>query len=86
MEPLSCLSVTLVYCRKTFRWTSRCHLVLRHRPMPRRHCVRWGTAFPHLWPMSTGTKRSPISATAELLFWEPEASDVCVDQHGAINS
>jgi len=48
------------------------------RPRPRRHCVRWGAQLrappqekgghgPNFWPMSLVAKRSPISATAELL-------------------
>jgi len=47
-------------------------------PRPRRHCVRWGIISPiRKWaqqpsptfrPMSIVTKRSPNSATAELLF------------------
>ena len=52
---------------------STCHLIRRYRPRPRRNYVRWGPAPPKghisrifgpclLWP------RSPISATAELLF------------------
>jgi len=48
------------------------------RTRSRRHCVRLGpsppekgtTALPFtFWPMSTVVKRSPISATAELLFF-----------------
>jgi len=46
------------------------------RPRPRRHCVRWdpapcmemGTAAPTFRPMSVVAKRSPISATTELLY------------------
>jgi len=47
------------------------------RPRPRRHCVRWGPSssrpkMGHSTPafrrMSIVAKRSPISATAELLF------------------
>ena len=46
------------------------------RPRPRRHCVRWepsspmerGAAAPTFRPMSIVAKRSPISATAELLL------------------
>jgi len=45
------------------------------RPRPSRHCLRWGPSFPrkgtqqpHTFrPMSIVAKRSPISATAELL-------------------
>ena len=47
------------------------------RPWPRWHCVRWGpSSLPHgkghsnrplFWPMSVVAKRSPISATSELL-------------------
>ena len=53
---------------------SRCHLERGYRPQPRRHCVRWGpsspkrgTAAPTFQSMSMA-KRSPISATAELLY------------------
>jgi len=45
------------------------------RPWPRRHCVRLGpappqrdTTAPTFRPMSIVAKRSPISATAELLL------------------
>jgi len=45
---------------------------------PRPHCVRWGPARPRkeaqqftpLWLMSVVAKRSPMSATAELLLAE----------------
>jgi len=43
------------------------------RPRPRRHCVRWGPSspkrgtVPNVWPMYNVAKRSPISATAQLL-------------------
>jgi len=58
---------------------SRCHLV--HMPRPRRHCVIWGPSYPPekrghssprhpiFRPMSIVAKRSPISATAELLYY-----------------
>ena len=47
------------------------------RPRPRRQCVRWepsspterGTAVPTFRLLSIVAKRSPISATAELLFY-----------------
>ena len=32
-----------------------------------------GTAAPTFWPMSTVAKRSPISASAELLYFLPAA-------------
>jgi len=47
------------------------------RPRPRRHCVRWRPSYPHgkghsssptFRPISIVTKRSPISATVELLL------------------
>jgi len=44
----------------------------RGRPRPRPHCVRWGpsgdAAPPHFRPMPIVAKRSPISATTELLL------------------
>jgi len=49
----------------------------RGRPRSRPHCVRWGpssptergtAALPHFSAMSIVAKRSPISATAELLL------------------
>jgi len=56
---------------------SSCHLVRRYRPYPRSQCARWGTQLPlsekgtqqppTLRPRSIVAKRSPISATAELL-------------------
>ena len=50
----------------------------RHRPK-RPHCAKWGpsspaerdTAVPTFRLMSMVAKRSPISATAELLLWPP---------------
>jgi len=52
----------------------RCHLERGYRPQPRPHCVRWGpsstkrgTAAPSFQRMSMA-KRSPISATADLLY------------------
>ena len=59
---------------------SRCHLVRSWyggRPRPRSHCLRWGPSFspmqrgaaaPTFRLMSIVAKRSPISATAELLL------------------
>jgi len=56
------------------------------RPRPRRHCARWGPSCPKgkgaqqpptFRPMSIVAKRSPITATAELLFFN------CVN-HGVI--
>jgi len=65
------LSVTLVNCGQTVEWIK----------MPlgmEAHCVRWGPSCPHgkgysgplptFRPMSIVTKRSPISAAAELLL------------------
>jgi len=40
----------------------------RGRPRPRRHCVRWGPSCSTLTFQPTALARSPISATAELLF------------------
>ena len=66
---------------------SSCHLVRRYRPYPRPHCARWGTQLrlsekgtqqpPTFQPMSIVAKRSPISATAELLCK--------VDTHGVFD-
>jgi len=51
----------------------------RGRPRPRPHCVIWGSSIwkgaqrpPSFWPMSIVAKRSPISATAELLLLYPQ--------------
>ena len=51
------------------------------RPRPRRHCARWGPSSPTkrgiaaFLPVSITAKRSPISATAQLLYtrflWSP---------------
>ena len=50
----------------------------RSRPQPRPHCVRWGPSSssrkghsspPRLFGLCLLCPRSPISATAELLFW-----------------
>jgi len=49
------------------------------RSWPRRHYVKWGPSSPpqrkghtpNFWPVSIVAKRSPISATAELLFLFP---------------
>ena len=68
------LSVTLVYCDPTVGWIK---MPLSMEPRPRRHCVRWGPSSPHgkrhsiptFRLMSIVVKRSPISATAELLFF-----------------
>jgi len=49
------------------------------RPWPRQHCVKWGPRSSHgkghntpptFCPMSIVAKRSPMSATAELLHKE----------------
>jgi len=56
---------------------SRRHLVYGGRPRLRPHCVKWGPSSPRqkgaqqpstFRPMSTVAKRSPTSATAELLY------------------
>ena len=41
------------------------HIVLDGEPAP---LIEIGTAAPTFWPMSIVAKRSPISATGELLF------------------
>jgi len=71
---LYCLSVTLVYCGQTARWIKMPlgtavglgtgHIVLDGDPSPRKvH------SSPPLRPRSIADKRSPISATAEHLFY-----------------
>jgi len=75
MGPLSCLSVTLVYCGQTAEWIrmplgmkvglGSGHIVLDRDPAP---TTGRGTAAPTFRPMSIVAKRSPISATAELLY------------------
>ena len=52
------------------------------RPWTRPHCVTWDPAPPpkkkaaHPWPMSIVAKRSPISATAEHLYFVYSSSPV----------
>ena len=74
---LSCLSVTLVGVLWPNGWMDQDATWYAARPRPRRHCVRLehsspterGTAAPLTFrPMSIVAKRSPISATAELLL------------------
>jgi len=75
--PLSCLSVTLVYCGgQTVRWIKM--PLGTEVGAPRPHCVRRGTqlpptergtAAPTFRPTSIVAKRSSITATAELLFY-----------------
>jgi len=43
-----------------------CHTVLDGNPAP----PSIGAQQPHFWPVSIAAKRSPISATAELLLWQ----------------
>ena len=70
------------------------------RPWPRRHCVTWGPSSRQerdrvalhflpmsLRPMSIVAKRSPISATAELLFVTAFVTDLyrqCWAYHGCV--
>jgi len=71
---LSCLSVMLVYCDQTVGWTKMPlgtevgigagHIVLDGEPVP----PKKGHSPPDFRPMSLVAKRSPISATAELLL------------------
>jgi len=71
---LSCLSVTLMYCGPTVGWIkmplgtevglSPGDVVLDRDPAP---STERGTAVPHFWA-HFALARSPISATAELLF------------------
>jgi len=64
-----------VYCSQTAGWIKTPQY--GDRPWARRYGVRWGpsspserdTAAPHFRPMSVVTKRSPISATVELLYY-----------------
>jgi len=62
---------THVYCGQTARWIriplSRPY---RGRPWPRGHCVRWGPSFLPRFSVHFALARSPISATAELLFYD----------------
>ena len=69
---------------------SRCHLV-GGKPEPKRHCVRWGTScthkrgtVPNFRPMSIAAKRSPISATAEHLFFLSYMTVICQTRSPAI--
>jgi len=82
---LSCLSVTLVYCGQTLGWIkmplgtevglSPGHIVLDGDPA---FPTEKGTTAPLAFrPMSIVTKRSPISATAELLFGSCVACVAC---------
>ena len=79
-DVLFCLSVTLVYCGQTVGWIKmplctevgldQGDIVLDGTQLP--PPTERGTAAPTFWPMSfrpmsTEAKRSPISATAELL-------------------
>jgi len=75
-----CLSVCNVGVLWPNGWMDQVSTWRGGRPRLRRHCVRWGpssptvrgtTAPPTLRPMSVAAKRSPISATAELLFLLP---------------
>jgi len=70
-----CLSVTLVYCGQTAEWI-KLSLGAEVGLGPRNTVLdgdtaastETGTAAPTFRPMSTVAKRSPISATAELLL------------------
>ena len=72
---LSCLSVTLVYCGQTVGWIKMPlsmevglglgHVALDGDPAPP---TERGTAAPTFWPMYIVVKRSPVSATAQLLL------------------
>ena len=72
---LSVLSVcNVVYCGQTAGWIQM-KLGVQVGLVPG-HTVRWGPSSPekggtapNFWPMSIVAKRSPISATAELLFY-----------------
>ena len=76
-EPLSRLSVTLVYCSQTVGWIKMPlsteiglgagDIVLDGDPDASRKGHR-ALPTPSFWPMSIVAKRSPISAAAELLY------------------
>jgi len=78
--PLSCLSVTLVYCDQTVGWIKMPlrtevglvpgHVVLDADPAPAKKGVQQPPTFRPMSfrPMSIVVKRSPISATADLLY------------------
>jgi len=72
-----CLSVCNVGVLWPNGWMDQDATWYGGRPRPMRHCVRWGpSSSPRKWPqqtplirpMSILAKRSPISATAELLL------------------
>jgi len=73
---LSVLSVCNVGVLWPNGWIDQDATWYGRRPWPRRHCVRWGPSSPHrkqhssphVRPISIVAKRSPISATAELLL------------------
>jgi len=64
------------------------------RPRPRRHCVRWESSstrkgaqqLPTFRPTSTVAKRSPISATAELLLNRSTSGDVTGEEADSISA
>ena len=72
----ACLSVTFAYCGQTVGWIKMPlgtevglgpgHIVLHEDQAPPRKGVQQPP--PHFWPMSIVAKRSPIAATAEILF------------------
>ena len=77
MEPLSSLSVCNVGVSWPNGWMDQDATWYRGRPWPRPHCVRWGpsnpqgkgqSSLPTFQPTSVVAKRSPISATAEILL------------------
>ena len=77
IRPLSCLScrsVTLVYCGQTVRWIktklgTEVGLCPGHTVLDGDPALPKGAQSPNFWPMSIVAKRSPISATAEHLFY-----------------
>jgi len=77
---LSCLSV-LPICHVGVLWPNGCvdrdATLYGGRPRPRQHCARWGLSYPAERDIVVAptfrlvfivAKRSPISATAELLY------------------
>ena len=66
---LSCLSVCNVVVLWPNGWMNQDATWYEGKSRPRRHCVRWGLSPLTFRPMSIMAKRSPILATAELLFF-----------------
>ena len=77
MRPLSCLSVTLVYCGQTVRWIKMPlgmevglrpgHAVLDGDPASSPHVRKGAQQPPPHFSAHFALARSPISATAEFM-------------------